>query len=566
VAARLSLGLPSSKILVIEAGPAAPNELGINIPGRKGTLLGTTYDWNFTTIPQPNANNRTIGVNRGKVLGGSSALNLLCWDRAASCEYDSWGEVVGSRAWSWRSMIAAMIKAETFTGKNTETYGSAGVGDYGPVKSVVNRFIPAHQLAWIPAGVAVGMPTNKESLGGNPIGVMYQPSSIDSTIWNRSYSANAYLPIAGSNLKVLTNAKVVKINFKKFAQLQRAISITLENGTEITASKEVILSAGAIQSPNLLELSGIGQASVLSAAGITQLIDLPGVGENYQDHIRIQSSYQLKDNYTSFDTLKNSTIAAQELAKWLAGEFSWYDYTASGYLFANWKQFVSNESQLLGLAEAAIGSSRHPSDRKKLGFMSNPTVPQLEIIFSDGYTGVKGYPAVGTPLNGKSFFTLIAGLMHPLSRGSCHINPADKLGKPIINPNYLNNEHDIQALVESIKFCRRIAQTEPLKSVWVSEYEPGLDVVKTDAEWRKYVLGNTLSIFHPTSTCSMLPKKDGGVVDASLTVYGTTNLRVVDASIFPVQISAHIQTAVYGVAEIASDMIIAVAHKRDSRQ
>ncbi|KAK2027950.1 GMC oxidoreductase [Colletotrichum zoysiae] len=562
VAARISEGLPAAKVLLIEAGPAVWDEPKINVPGMKGSTLGTKYDWNFTTVPQPDVNSRSFSVNRGKVLGGSSALNLMTYDRASVAEYDSW-EALGNPGWNWETMIAAMKKSENFTGINTDTYGSEGVGEYGPVKAVVNRVIPEHQKTWIPTMNSLGIKTNLESLGGNPLGVMYQPSSIDPTHYNRSYSANAYVPIAGSNLVILADTTVAKINLEKASgnsTLKRASGVTLHDGTVIQARKEVILSAGSVQSPGLLELSGIGQASVLKASGIKQVIDLPGVGENLQDHLRIQSSYQLKPNYTSFDILRsNATVAAEQLALWNAGKVSLYDYTGSGYTFSTWAQAIGNDSRLVALAKQAAGEESSVVDQKKLEFLSDPSIPQLEVIFSDGYTGVKGYPAATSPLFGKGFFSLIAVVMHPMSRGSIHINPSDAAGKPIIDPNYLSHEHDIEAVVQAIKYCRKIAQTEPMKQIWESEYEPGLDAVQTDAQWRQFALNTTLSIFHPVGTCSMLPKKDGGVVDADLKVYGTSNLRVVDASVIPLLISAHIQTAVYGIAEMAAERIIASA-------
>ncbi|KAI8246620.1 Dehydrogenase citC [Colletotrichum sp. SAR 10_96] len=559
VAARLSESLPDSKILLIEAGPEAWDEPKINVPGMKGSTLATKYDWNFTTVAQTNVNNRVFSVNRGKVLGGSSALNLMSYDRSAAEEYDSW-EALGNAGWNWETMIAAMKKSENFTGINTDTYGSEGVGDSGPVKAVINRIIPEHQETWIPTMNTLGIKTNLESLGGNPLGVMYQPSSIDATHYNRSYSANAYVPIAGSNLEILSDTTVVKVNLEQVGDEQQATGVTLQDGTLIAANKEVILSAGSIQSPGLLELSGIGQASVLNSSGIAQVIDLPGVGENLQDHLRIQSSYQLKPEYTSFDILRsNTTYAAEQLALWNAGEVSLYDYTGSGYTFTTWAQALGNDSQMVALAKEAAGEDPSKVDAKKLEFMTNPAIPQLEVIFSDGYTGVKGYPASTSPLFGKGFFTLIAAIMHPMSRGNIHINPADTTGKPIINPNYFAHEHDLEAAIQAIKYCRKIATTEPMASIWESEYEPGLDVVQTDEQWKEFALNTTLSIFHPVGTCSMLPKEDGGVVDANLKVYGTSNLRVVDASVIPLLVSAHVQTAVYGIAEIAAERIIADA-------
>jgi choline dehydrogenase-like flavoprotein len=148
-------------------------------------------------------------------------------------------------------------------------------------------------------------------------------------------------------------------------------------------------------------------------------------------------------------------------------------------------------------------------------------------------------------------------IQHPFSRGSVHITSKDPSAKPALDPNYLSHEYDVQAAVNAIKFARKIATSPPLSSAWISEYEPGLDVVETDAQWREFVLNTIASIDHPLGTCAMLPKSDGGVVDPSLKVYGTSNLRVVDASIIPLLISAHPQTAVYGIAEFAAVKIIA---------
>ncbi|KAK0701305.1 hypothetical protein B0H67DRAFT_547543 [Lasiosphaeris hirsuta] len=566
VATRLSLGLPWASILLIEAGPSALGEDRINIPGRKGSTLGTVYDWNFTTTAQPGAKNRVFSVPRGKVLGGSSALNLMTWDRASAPEYDAWADL-GNPGWDWPSMIAAMKKVETFT-PSAHYHGSAGIGTSGPIKTVINRFIPAQQESWIPTLNGLGVPLNLESLGGNPLGVMYQPSNIDSAIYNRSYGANGYLTHAGSNLRVMAGTRVAKINLKKQSKKsQVATGVTLQDGTVIQAREEVVISAGSIQSPGLLELSGIGRRSTLDAAGISQVIDLPGVGENLQDHIRIQTSFQLKDNFTSFDILRyNTTFADEQLRLWRTGELSMYDYTGSGYTFMNWAAAGSNSSLLLSLARQAVGTSTSPVDRKKLGFLSNPAIPQLEVIFSDGYTGVKGYPAPGTPLYGKGFFSLIAAVMHPLSRGSVHIHSSNLTVPPTINPNYLSNEHDIQAAVEAVKYTRKIANTAPMSSLWTAEYEPGAAAVpetgNNDAQWRDFVLNTTLSIFHPVGTCAMLPRDQEGVVSPSLVVFGTENLRVVDASVMPVLVSGHVQTAVYGIAERAASIMVEDCNRR----
>ncbi|KAK0750532.1 hypothetical protein B0T18DRAFT_428459 [Schizothecium vesticola] len=559
-AARLSIRLPWASILLIEAGPSALDEDRINIPGRKGSTIGTVYDWNFTTTPQPGAKNRIFANPRGKVLGGSSAMNLMSWDRASAPEYDAWGSF-GNSGWSWKSMISAMKKAETFT--PSPHYGTQGVGSSGPIKTLINRFIPEHQKAWIPTMNNLGVPLNLESLGGNPLGVMYQPSNIDSGPWNRSYAANGYLPTAGPNLQILTNTRVAKINLVKSGASHTATGVTLQNGTVIPARKEVIISAGSLQSPGLLELSGIGSRPILLAAGIPPLIDLPGVGANLQDHIRVQSSFQLKPAYTSFDILRyNTTFFASQLALRRAGLPSVLDYTASGYAFTTWATAAAGtntSTALLALARAALANSTHPVDKKRLALLSNPAVPQLEIIFSDGYTGVRGYPAVGTPLYGEDFFTLIAAVAHSLSRGSVHISSSNISIPPVINPNYLSNEYDIAAAVTAAKYIRKIANTAPMRDLWTEEYEPGVGVVPEgegrEAEWRDFVKETTLSIFHPAGTCAMMKRGEGGVVDGELRVYGTENVRVVDASVMPLLVAGHVQTGVYGIAERAAGVV-----------
>ena len=549
---------------MIEAGPFAPYENRINIPGLKGSTLGTIYDWNFTSIPQAALNNRIITQSRGKVLGGTSALNLLIWDRASKPEYDSWEEL-GNPGWNWDSMIAAMNNAENFTNPGPPTYTeTTGYGVAGPINAVVNKYIPTQQDAWIPTFENLNVTHNTAWLGGENVGVAYHSSSIDPTHYNRSYSAVEYLPRAGTNLVVKTNTEVAKINLKKiYTGKYTATGVTLVSGEVINAKKEVILSGGTIKSPQLLEVSGIGQSKVLKAVGIPSKIHLPGVGENLQDHPRIQLSYQLKDNYTSFDKLKiNTTYAAEQLALWQAGKLSAYDYCASAYSYQGWPSVLgANSSDIVDTAKQVAADLNNVVDNKKLEFLTDSTyqntIAQSELLLSDGYTGNKGYPAVGTPLYGKGFTTIIAGLMHQLARGSVHINTTDATAKPVYDPNFASNDYDLQGIIAMAKYIRKVATTAPFSNVWTSEYDPGLDVVQTDAQWEAYVRANTNTFYHPVGTCAMLPLKDGGVVSPKLKVYGTVNLRVVDASIYPLLVSAHPQTGVYGVAERAANIIAA---------
>lgn len=546
--------------MVIEAGPFAPNEDRINIPGLKGSTLGTKYDWNFTSIPQAALNNRIITQSRGKVLGGTSALNLLIWDRASAPEYDSWGEV-GNPGWGWDTMHAAMEKSENFTNPGPPIYTeTTGYGTEGPINAVVNKYMPKSQDAWIPTLENLDVELNSVWLNGENVGVAYHSSSIDPTEWTRSYSAVEYLPRAGANLEVMTDTEVAKINLKKKGKTVKATGVTLVNGDVINAKKEVILSGGTIKSPQLLELSGVGSPEILSAAGIKQILNLPGVGENLQDHPRIQASYQLKDNYTSFDRLKyDPDYAAQQLALYRAGELSAYDYAASAYSYQGWPSILGDDSELVATAKRVAAEENNIVDKKKLKWLTDPqykdTIAQAEFVLSDGYTGSKGYPVAGSPLYGKGFTTIIAGLMHQLARGSVHIASSSPTAKPIYDPNFASNDYDLQGLVIMAKYIRKIAQTPPFSDLWVDEYEPGLSAVQTDAEWTAYVRNSTNTFYHPVGTCAMLPKAKGGVVDSKLMVYGTSNLRVVDASIIPILVSAHPQTGVYGIAERGAEII-----------
>ncbi|KAF4829681.1 Dehydrogenase citC [Colletotrichum tropicale] len=549
LATHLSLGLPDAQILLLEAGPSALDELRINVPGLRGSILGTNFDWNFTTVDQSGLGGRQILVNRGKVLGGSSAMNYLCYDRASSPEYESWAEM-GSEGWTWDVMIDAMTKSENFTGSDKDPRGRTG-----PIRNTYNRVIYDVLNTWQPAGSELGLPINEEgNMHGNPIGIMFQGTNINDVDYSRSYSANSYLPLAGSNLVVQTSAQVVKVNLEKASEIEYvATGVTLADGSVINATKEVILSAGSVQSPGLLELSGIGQTAVLEAAGVAPLVDLPGVGENYQDHIRTSNVYRLKDGIDSFDNLifdANGENATAELQKWIDGEVSLYDYTSAAYGFLNWGQVGSQaQADIIALAETAVGASTNPIDKKKLEFLKNDAVPDYELIFEANHVGAAGYPGSG------KFITVFSTVMHALSRGNVHIDPANPTGKPIIDPKYLSNEHDIKAAAEGAKFARKIAETGPISAMWEAETEPGPDV-QTDEQFSEFAVNTVNSFYHPVGTCSLLPRDDGGVVDADLKVYGTTNLRVVDNSIIPIILSGHIQTAAYGIAEVAAAKII----------
>lgn len=540
---------------MIEAGPDGRNESRIYIPGLRGSTFGSAYDWSLATTPQAAANNRSVTHNRGKVLGGSSALNLLIWNRASSPEYDLW-EKLGSKGWNWESMFPAMLRAENFQRQDgVAQYGEEGVAYGGPVETALLENPPPHIQACIPTLESLGLAQNLESLNGDSLGTMYQPATHRLSNHTRSYSVD-YLPTAGRNLVILHNTTVSKVQLSQNGST--VTGVVLSCGQKIEAKKEVILSAGSLLSPKILELSGIGRKDILSEAGIEQKIELDGVGENLQDHLRIQTTYELQPNITGLDILRyNQTRAAIELDLWRQGQTSLYQYSGSCYGFLKWQTAAGNNSRLLQLAQS-VANTTNTIDRMKLSLLADPTsrAPDLQVVFGDGYIGTRGYPANTTSGYGKKYATLLAGVMHPFARGSVHINSANTSAAPIIDPRYIGNAFDLEATKEAAKYLRKMGTTSPFKELWVKEYDPGFDT-QTDEQWEAYVRENVSTFYHPLGTCAMLPKEDGGVVDPALRVYGVRNLRVVDASVIPIMISANIQTAVYGIAERAAEIIAA---------
>lgn len=474
----------------------------------------------------------------------------MSWDRAAIPDYDAWEEF-GNPGWNWETFIDAMLRVENFDRTNN-LYGAEGVGTGGPIQTLINRFVPPQQEGFFTAMEGLGIQQNLESLNGNPLGAIPHPSNIRESNYTRSYSIE-YLGRAGPNLKIWTNTTVSRIEFGQSNASEALVATGVNiDDTVITARKEVILSAGSLQSPMLLELSGIGNSSILKAAGITTLLEMPEVGSNLQDHIRIQNSYKLKPNYTtSLDEVRtNATYAAEQLALWEERQPSVYDYTATSYAYLTWDQALGqNGSEELAALARQSADPDNAIDQRKLAYLTtnlSTQVASLEIIYSDGYTGVKGPPPLNSSGYDSHFFTLIAVVMHPFARGSVHINTTDPtaFAKPIINPDYLSNPYDLRAITEATKYNRKIAMQSALVETWDDEYEPGPDVT-SDAVWEQFAKNTTLSIYHPLGTCAMLPRDQGGVVSPELVVYGTTNLRVVDASVIPIlpsYVPSHIQT------------------------
>ncbi|KAL1716105.1 GMC oxidoreductase [Schizophyllum commune] len=564
VAARLSED-PSVKVGLIEAGTTALGDDIVDVPGMFGADLGTTYDWAYTTEEQNGVPSRPWP--RGKVVGGSSALNFLVWDRASKADYDVI-EKLGNPGWNWDKLFNYMKKAESWTGPTSDEQSSlqaspdaSNIGSSGPISVSFGNYISKAAKSWIPALEALGIARNDNPLGGNVIGANQSPSDINPANSTRSYAAPAYYypNEARENLVLLTGAQVTRVNFDASGDALTATGVTFVNGGSpynATASKEVILSAGTVNTPQILELSGIGKADVLSAFGISQLLELP-VGENLQEHTYTSVAFEVANGTTTLDTLRNDpSFQEEQLSNWKSGAPSIYDQAVPSLGYVTLQQLVgdSNASSLIakaqGYALSQIGSVYYPILQAQVALLADDTVGQMELIAIDGF-----FATNGAPEEGKEYITFLAANQHALSRGSIHIASANATDYPKINANYFDVDFDLDLQTAGTEKLLEIAKSGPYGEYVGARAVPSPDV----ADLRDYSKTTLSTEYHPIGTASLLPKDKGGVVDPQLKVYGTSNLRVIDASVIPIHISAHIQSTVVGIAEYGADIIKGVA-------
>ncbi|KAH7337843.1 alcohol oxidase [Rhizoctonia solani] len=575
LAARLSEH-PNTSVGVIESGEYLPDDPLINTPSSAFSLQGNPkYDWLFKSVPQVNVNNRVLDLPRGKVLGGSSAINIMVFDRASKVEYDAWAKL-GNPGWDWNGLLPNMKAAERFTGVDPfrANYTNAGPKDIFPsqgkngvVAGGYNNWYGDITVPFEKSMANLGIPTNFDPDSGNAFGTFNSATSVNRTTGRRSYAATTYYAYNAHrpNFVVLTKAQATKINFKDTGNSTKpgnlvATGVSFVHGLQtytVKAKKEVILSAGTFQSPHLLELSGIGNAKILKKNGIKTLVDLPGVGENYQDHVLVTTTYELKPGSSSqnFDMLRNNaTFAAAAAAQYNTTHdgiisnsgsivsFINLDFMASSAKVANMTAQLDREvaSEKLSPLQKASYDIQRGWLKEKVGL--------VEVIMSPGFAGA------GIPKANTSYLSLVTAIQHPFSRGNIHINSSNPLVAPQIDPKYFSKSIDLETLTLTVKFGQKLSKTEPLSSMIVARQDPAPEVT-SDAAIIDYVKANAATIHHPIGTASLASKELGGVVDASLKVYGTANVRVVDASIVPLHIGTHIQRTVYGIAEKAAKII-----------
>lgn len=503
---------PKAQVAVIEAGPRDSN-FWIHLPiGYGRTMWDPKVNWKFQTEPEPNMAGRQVYWPRGRVLGGSSSINGLIVIRGQKEDYDSW-EAQGCPGWSFSEVQPYFVKLE-----NNAEFGDDQIhGANGPLP--VSSIGRKHELieAFIASAEVNGVPRTKDFNGQSQEGAGYFQLTTKNG-WRMSAAA-AYLKPAEKreNLTIITDTQVLRVLFEG----RRAVGIvchTPQGTRTIKARRGVILSAGAIQSPQLLMLSGIGPGKHLQETGVPVLIDRPAVGQNLQDHLQFRLIYKASKPITTNDALRSLWGRAKLGLEWLLFR--------SGAL-------------AIGINQGGLFGRLMPESK-------TPDIQFHVATLSADMAGGKVHDFPG--------FTLSVCQLRPESRGHIALASADPLARPLIYANYLATEKDRDYAVKSVQFARKLAQTKPLADLVAAEVSPGPSV-RTDAEILDYARRNGATIFHPSGTCRM-GTDEAAVVDPRLRVRGVSGLWVVDCSIMPTLVSGNTNVPAIMIAEKAADMIV----------
>ena len=509
---------PANKVLLIEAG-GSDRRFFIQMPIGYGiTYHQKTVNWMYTTEPSPDADNKPSYWPRGKVMGGSSSINAMVYVRGNPKDFDEWSEA-GNPGWSYKEVLPYFKKMESWQNGADNFRG----GD-GPLKvSEVSKQL--HPLCdnFLSAAQEIGMKLNPDMNGEKQEGVgNYQ---ITTHKGQRMSSSRAYLwPIKyRSNLTVLKKALVTKVLIKD----KKAYGVKYlksDKTHELLASREVILSAGSINSPQLLQLSGVGPKKILEQVSVPLVHDSPAVGENLQDHLGVSYFYKSKVP-TLNDQLR----------------------PVLGKIYQGLRYIFSRRGPLSLSVNQSGGFIRTSDNLKK---------PNIQLYFSPVSYSLES-PEKRAMMSPDPFSAMLLGISNcsPRSRGSVHLRSSDPSSPPIIKPNYLSNESDVKDLLEGVKILRKLVKTESFRPVIGEEFRPGPQC-QTDEQMIQHIKDTVWTVFHPSSTCRMGPDPKSNVVDSNLKVYGIEGLRVADASIFPSLVCGNINAATIMVGEKASDLIL----------
>ena len=500
-----------NSVLLLEAGPKDTN-LWIHVPLGYGKLFkDKTVNWMYQTEPEPGLDGRSVFQPRGKVLGGSSSINGLLYVRGQHQDYDRWRQR-GNTGWGYDDVLPYFKKAENQQRGASEYHG---VG--GPLPVSDSRNADPLSDAFVVAAAEAGIPTNPDFNGATQEGAGWFQTTTQNG--RRASTAFSYLRPARSrsNLHIETSALAQRILFEG----RRARAVEYRQGNTVRtarARREILVSGGAYNSPQLLQLSGVGPAELLNRHGLGVVLDAPGVGNDLQDHMQVRIVMRCAKKITLNDVV-NSPV--RQMMTGL--------------------QYALTRKGPLTIAAGTSGAF----------FKTNPRLatPDIQIHFLPFSTD-----KMGEKLHAFSGFTASVCQMRPESRGSLRIKSADPAVQPEIRINYLATETDRTANVEGLKILRKILQAPALKPYVVDEYDPGPKVA-TDEELLSYCRKRGTTIYHPTSTCRM-GNDPLAVVDQRLQVRGIEGLRVVDCSVMPDLVSGNTNAPVIMIAEKASDMIL----------
>ncbi len=511
LANRLSADAGNS-VLLLEAGGRDTSPL-IHVPvGFWKMIDRPAVNWCFETEPEENTANRKIPIPRGKVLGGSSSINGMLYVRGQAMDYDTWAQL-GNRGWSYEEVLPHFKRSERF-----ERGGDAFRGGDGELN--VADMVETHPLleAWTDAGAEAGYPRNRDYNGASQEGFgIYQVTQRNG---RRFSAARAFLAPARRrrNLVVATRAHAQRV----LTESGRAVGVRYAQGSrvvEATANKEVILAAGAVQSPQLLELSGIGQSELLRRHGIDVVRELPGVGENYRDHYASSVAWRVRGATTLNEDTRGLRFLWQALKYGLARRGA-FTYTAGiGHGFVRTRPDLETPDVQFHFAHASYARGQR--------------------------RGV---------LEREPGMTCSVCQLRPESTGSIHIQSADAAPPPAIRPNFLSALADRAALVAGMRIARQVGEAPALKRYAAAELYPG-DGVQTDDELLDFCRRTGGTVFHPVGTCKM-GSDASAVVDDRLRVHGVPGLRVADASIMPTLVSGNTNAPAIMIGEKGAAMVL----------
>lgn len=541
---------PSISVLVLEAGVSNQGATNIEVP-----LLApfaspqTAYDWNYTVVPQPGLDGRTPAYPRGFVLGGSSSTNYLTYTRGSRDDYDRYAAISGDEGWSWDALQPYIKRNERFTppadGHNTTGQFLPSAHGYSGINAVTLPGYPTaidHLVVNATQEFGDEFPFNLDMNAGDVVGIGWTQETILNGA--RSSAATSYLGdsfIHRPNLHVLLHAHATQVFPDANAKSGKQIAFNTVEFAEnrqtrynVTAKKEIVLSAGSFNTPQLLMLSGIGNKTALASLGIPTLLDLPSVGQNMSDHPLVANPFVVSGTQTSDSIFENSTRLAADIQAWNSS------YPHEGPL-------VDGLTTLLGwlrLPENDPIFETYPDPS------AGPHSSHYELIFANGFA----MPGSASPSTGN-YMTIFSNVISPIARGSVTLNSTDPFTQPLIDPALLAHPFDTYVVVSAIKAARRFATASAFKGYITGPYEAWANAT-TDDEIAEYARSTGNSVWHAVGTACMSPKgAEWGVVDPDLKVKGAQGLRVVDASVIPIVPNAHTQAPVYIFAERAADFI-----------